>query len=47
MKEDERDALLFTATFLQEVKEGKQFVERIVQRLEAIDRRVAVLETQA
>lgn len=47
MKEDERNALLFTATFLQEVKEGKQFVEGIVRRLEDIDGRVAVLEAKA
>lgn len=47
MKEDERNALLFAGAFLQEVKDGKRFVEQIMAKLESIERRVAALESRS
>lgn len=42
---DERDALLFTGAFLQEVKENKSFVADIVSRLDALDQRLDALSS--
>lgn len=46
MQNDERDALLFTQAFLQELKDRGWFVGEILNRLEAMDSRLANLESQ-
>lgn len=46
MQSDERDALLFTQSFLQELKDRGWFVGEILGRLEAMDARLSSLESQ-
>ncbi len=46
MQNDERDALLFTQSFLQELKDRGWFVGEILGRLEAMDSRLATLEAE-
>lgn len=46
MKDDERSALMFTAEFLQELKQRGWFVGEILGRLEQLNTRVATLESQ-
>jgi hypothetical protein len=45
VQDDERDALLFTKSFLQELKDRGWFVGEILGRLEAMDTRLASLES--
>lgn len=45
LREDERNALLFTGAFLQEVKDDKSFVADILNRLDRLEQRLGALES--